>query len=39
MVLVLAKAGRVDEAREAAFSFAARHPDSLFLDRVRAAVQ
>ena len=39
MVLVLAKAGRVDEAREAAFSFASRHPDSLFLDRVRAAVQ
>jgi hypothetical protein len=37
-VLALARAGRVDDAQQAALAFGARHPDSLFLDRVRAAV-
>jgi hypothetical protein len=39
MVLALAGAGRLDEARAAAQQFGARYPDSLFLDRVRASVR
>ena len=36
-VLSLARAGRLEEARSLSLAFAALYPDSLFLDRVRAA--
>ena len=36
-VLSLARAGRLEEARSSSLAFAALYPDSLFLDRVRAA--
>jgi hypothetical protein len=36
-VLSLARAGRLEEARSSSLAFATLYPDSLFLDRVRAA--